>query len=256
MKNGYIFAVDNLSSLPAWFSDQLCRLATGTGAIGGRALYTNTDLASFVACRPIILNGIPAFVEREDLSDRAMHIVLPEIPADKRQDDDTFWAKFNKKLPEIIGAIFSAVAKAQQNWDKVVLTELPRMSNFAKWAVAGVGMAFFQAYLNNRKNSTENLLEASEVAQAIITYMAAKKLFRGTLVRLLAELYPHAPNTGKFWPENPLQLKNKLARIKPELRKVGIDIYDNGRESGTGRSCVEIRYAADYHSRGYALSAT
>lgn len=255
VKNGYVLAVDNLSSLPAWLSDQLCRLATGTGAIGGRALYTNSDLASFVACRPIILNGIPSFVEREDLSDRSIHLVLPEIPASKRRDDDTFWADFNAALPEIMGAIFSAVAKAHNTWQQIELRELPRMANFAKWAAAGVGMAFFDAYVGNRKAATEHFIEHNDVAQAIIGYVRDKGTFNGTMLTLLGQLVLYAPTHGKYWPENSLQLRNRLTRIKPELRKVGIEVYENGREPGTGRTRIEIRRAVDYADRGFAVSA-
>lgn len=255
VKNGYVLAVDNLSGLPAWLSDQLCRLATGTGAIGGRALYTNTDLASFVACRPIILNGIPSFVEREDLSDRSIHLVLPEIPPEKRRDDDTFWAEFNKALPRILGAVFNAVAKAQAGWHGMCLRELPRMANFAKWAAAGVGMGFFEAYVYNRKNATEHFIEHNDVAQAIIAYVQDKGLFRGTIVQLLGALVPYASHIGKYWPDSSLQLRNRLTRIKPELRKVGIEVYENGREPKTGRSRIEIRKSADYAQKGYAVSS-
>lgn len=256
VKNGYVLAVDNLSQLPAWLSDQLCRLATGTGAIGGRALYTNTDLASFVACRPIILNGIPSFVEREDLSDRSIHLVLPEIPPEKRRDDDTFWSDFSKAMPEILGAVFNAVAKAQADWHTMELKELPRMANFAKWAAAGVGMGFFDAYVYNRRNATEHFIEHNDVAQAIIGYVQDKGIFRGTILQLLNELTLYAPHTGKYWPESSLQLRNRLTRIKPELRKVGIEVYENGREPKTGRSRIEIRKAADYENRGFAVSAS
>src|SRR5690606_3850852 len=38
----YIPALDNLSHLSEWFSDELCRIATG-GYIGGRALYTDDE---------------------------------------------------------------------------------------------------------------------------------------------------------------------------------------------------------------------
>jgi hypothetical protein len=38
--NGYVFAFDNLSGLPSWLSDALCRLATG-GSFAVRQLYTD-----------------------------------------------------------------------------------------------------------------------------------------------------------------------------------------------------------------------
>ena len=44
--NGYLLAFDNLSSLPAWLSDALCRLASG-GSFAVRQLYTDDDEVLF-----------------------------------------------------------------------------------------------------------------------------------------------------------------------------------------------------------------
>jgi hypothetical protein len=57
--NGYVLAFDNVSKLPGWLSDSLCRLATG-GGFGTRELYTDSEEVLFDAMRPIILNGIVA----------------------------------------------------------------------------------------------------------------------------------------------------------------------------------------------------
>jgi hypothetical protein len=37
--NGYLLAFDNLSNVPIWLSDALCRLATGGSFRGAAALY-------------------------------------------------------------------------------------------------------------------------------------------------------------------------------------------------------------------------
>jgi hypothetical protein len=55
--NGYLLAFDNLSGLPAWLSDALCRLASG-GSFAVRQLYTDDDEVLFQAARPLLLNGI------------------------------------------------------------------------------------------------------------------------------------------------------------------------------------------------------
>jgi hypothetical protein len=55
--NGHLLVYDNLSSLPSWLSDTLCRLASG-GGFAVRQLYTDQDEVLFEAARPIILNGI------------------------------------------------------------------------------------------------------------------------------------------------------------------------------------------------------
>jgi hypothetical protein len=53
--NSHLLAFDNLSGLPAWLSDALCRLASG-GSFAVRQLYTDDDEVLFQAARPILLN--------------------------------------------------------------------------------------------------------------------------------------------------------------------------------------------------------
>ena len=55
--NSYALYFDNVSRLPHWLSDALCRLSTG-GGFATRALYTDEDEKLFDAMRPIILNGV------------------------------------------------------------------------------------------------------------------------------------------------------------------------------------------------------
>jgi hypothetical protein len=61
--NGHVIAIDNVSSLPPWLSDALCRLATG-GGFATRQLYTDQDEVLLDAQRPIALTGIEDFVIR------------------------------------------------------------------------------------------------------------------------------------------------------------------------------------------------
>src|SRR5262249_53949354 len=53
--NGWLIALDNLSGLPQWLSDCLCRLATG-GGFATRELYTDGEEVLFRAQRPVVLN--------------------------------------------------------------------------------------------------------------------------------------------------------------------------------------------------------
>ena len=55
--NGWLIALDNVSRVQNWFSDALCRLATG-GGFSTRELYSDSDEIPFDAMRPILINGI------------------------------------------------------------------------------------------------------------------------------------------------------------------------------------------------------
>jgi hypothetical protein len=76
--NSHLLAFDNLSDLPAWLSDALCRLASG-GSFAVRQLYTDREEVLFQAARPVILNGIEDVITRPDLADRAIFLTLPHL---------------------------------------------------------------------------------------------------------------------------------------------------------------------------------
>ena len=76
--NGHVLAFDNLTGLPPWLSDTLCRLTSG-GAFAARQLFTDHDEVLFAAARPVILNGIEDIITRPDLADRAMLLTLGPI---------------------------------------------------------------------------------------------------------------------------------------------------------------------------------
>lgn len=249
VKNAYVLAIDNVSSIQNSLSDSLCRISTGTGALGGRALYTDSDEAAFTACRPIVLNGIPAFAEREDLVSRSINVELPSIGAAHRMDDDTFWAAFEADLPAILASVFDCVGKAQKGFAGVKLNEAPRMANFARWAYAGLGQEagdkFLSAYSCNKQEAAAHTVEHNEVAQALVALMQDKEVWYGSWSKLLADLQPVAIVT-KYWPANSLQLRNRVIRLSEDLRRCGLEWRSNGREGGTGRSVIEVRRLKGY----------
>jgi hypothetical protein len=91
--NGHVLAFDNISALPPWLSDTLCRLASG-GAFAVRQLYTDQDEVLFEAARPIILNGIEDVVTRPDLADRGLFVTLRPILEAQRRPEQELWGKF------------------------------------------------------------------------------------------------------------------------------------------------------------------
>jgi hypothetical protein len=107
--NAWMLAFDNLSHLPEWLSDALCRLATG-GGFGTRALFTNQEEALFDAQRPVLLTGIDKVVTRGDLLDRSLLVSLPEIRDEQRRPEDEFWQAFEAVRPGILGALLDALS--------------------------------------------------------------------------------------------------------------------------------------------------
>src|SRR5262249_41545824 len=82
--NGHVLAFDNVSGLPPWISDTLCRLATGAG-FAVRQLYPGQGGGLFDPARPVILNGVADILRRPALADRALGVTLAPAPGGRRR---------------------------------------------------------------------------------------------------------------------------------------------------------------------------
>lgn len=229
--NGHVLAFDNVSGLPAWISDTLCRLATG-GGFAVRQLYSDQDEVLFDAARPVILNGIEDIVTRPDLADRAVFLTLAPIPEDRRRPEQELWAAFEAERPRILGVLLDAVAKGLADLPRTKLDKLPRMADFALWATACETAlwpqgTFWSAYCGNRDDAVEGVIDADPVAAAVRAVMTTRTEWTGTatdLLGALAEMVGERIAKSKTWPDSPRALAGRLRRAATFLRKIGIDI--------------------------------
>lgn len=130
--NSHALVYDNISSIPVWMADALCRLATG-GGLGTRELHTDREEIIFDAVRPVLLNGIADVVNRPDLADRAL-LLNPEPISDKhRRTEKEIWSEFGAMHPAILGALLDGVAHGLKTLPITTLERLPRMADFAQW---------------------------------------------------------------------------------------------------------------------------
>ena len=81
--NGWVQCFENISEVPPWLSDCLCRLSTG-GGFSTRRNYSDDEEKLFDAMRPVLLNGISVGLERADVLDRSLVILLSEISDESR----------------------------------------------------------------------------------------------------------------------------------------------------------------------------
>ncbi len=246
--NAWVISLDNISRVPYWLSDALCRLSTG-GGFSTRELYTDRDETLFDAQRPLILNGIEELAVRGDLLDRCLILYLPCIPEEKRRAELTFWDEFESERPAILGATLGAVSGALRRLPKVKLTEMPRMADFATWATAAEPLlggrqgAFMNAYTKNQVSSNELALDASPITEPI-RRLVAQEEFQGTaseLLRTLTDNVDEDTKRQKGWPRNPQFLSNMLRRLVPNLRKCGIEILFSRGKDRRRRRLISVR---------------
>jgi hypothetical protein len=241
-KNSWMLAFGNLSGLPAWLSDALCRLSTG-GGFATRALYADAEETVISATRPVILNGIDRISNRNDLTDRAIIINQPPIADDARILEVDLWNDFEKVRAGIFGALCDAVSRALRNRSTTRLDNLPRMADFAVWVSAAESALpwecgeFLSAYSRNRAAAVELSVDADPVADSLRQFIDRERDWTGTARDLLEELNGivlEDTRKSKFWPKSPDALSKRLKRASPCLRTMGIVYEDLPREGGTG----------------------
>jgi hypothetical protein len=232
--NGWIVALDNLSYVPPWLSDTLCRLSTG-GGYGTREFYTNLEEVVIDLQRPAILTGIEALAVRGDLADRTIAMRLAVIEDTNRITEEELWAKVRRLQPRVLGALLDAVVGGLRALPDVRLDRVPRMADFARWATAcepvlGNPGAFTKAYDANRQAGWTATIEASAVGAAVsrLATIAPPDGWVGSMASLLGVLSEGIPDTirrdEKRWPRTARGLTGHLTKLAPALRAAGISV--------------------------------
>ena len=232
-KQTYLIGFENISVIPAWFSDALCRLASGDSFVAVK-LYTDDELAIHKAKRPVIVNGIPRLAEREDLASRTFVISLPPMTAGRLTEPELL-ERWRLAKPRILGGLLDGVCGALRNVDGITLPEEPRLIGALKWATAAepnFGFddgAFFKAYQESARETIQAAFEADVVAIVVVSFIRslATRAWEGTSTQLFAAINDHATDAQrkmKSWPASPAGLTNRIERAAPVLRSQGVVI--------------------------------
>jgi energy-coupling factor transporter ATP-binding protein EcfA2 len=258
-KGQHVLAFDNVSGLPDWLSDALCRLATGGGA-GKRRLYTDEDEVLFSGRRLVTINGIEDVAIRPDLVDRAVMLALEPIAETARRDEKEFDRELARAAPKILAALLDGVAAGLRNLATIKIADKPRMADFALWAEACTRAywpegTFLRAYRENIASAVELVLEANAVGNAVRAFMAGRQTsWEGTaseLLPLVTALIPENAAREREWPKRADALSGKLRRVAPALRRTGLHIAFS-RTGQTRTIRIEARAAPE--QRGKAAS--
>jgi hypothetical protein len=263
--NSWVITLDNLSHLPDWLSDALCRLATG-GGLATRQLYSDLNETIINVQRPIILNGIAEVATRGDLLDRSIVISLPTVGAEKRRDEAEFWSEFESAKPKLLGALLDALAATLAQLPQIKLARKPRMADFALFGVAverALGWpagTFINAYYANRASANYSAIEASPVALAVHALVESGRVFEGTATDLLNELSSYADEqtrSHRGWPDSGWKLSCTLRRLTPSLGTSGVEVTTGERKPDHKRTrVIRIAKIASYASSMSSIAET
>jgi hypothetical protein len=242
-----VVPLDNLSRIPEWLGDALCRAVTGEGLVR-RQLYSDADAVVWSFRRAVMLTAITAEGVRGDLADRLLPIELERIPESRRRTEEELERAFAAIHPRMLGALLDLLAQVLR-----VLAEMPRLDRMPRLADAGrvyaaldrvLGTGTFDAFCGIAGRLAYEVVEDDLVASALVELLDRREgQWEGTAAALLETLTPDKPPKG--WPTTVQAFTGRLTRAQEALRLIGVTLErtrvgkDRRRELTITRAKVE-----------------
>jgi hypothetical protein len=222
----HVVALDNLSQIPEWLSDALCRASTGE-ALLRRALYTDSDLALLEFRRAIILTSIDVGAMRGDLGERLVSVELERILPSSRMTESELEQRFSELQPYLFGVLCELIARVLEVLPEIRLDEKPRMADFARVLAAldeVMGWNSLEHYLSSLDRVASDVLAGDPLGEAIrALVMSRSGRWEGTASDLLNDLESFKTD-GVAFPKTGSKLSGVVKRLAPSLRSDGIDV--------------------------------
>ena len=222
--------LDNVSTIPMWLSDTLCKAVTGDGLVD-RALYSDDDVSVLSFRRLIALTSIDTGSLASDLSERMLTAEFLPIKGDQRRTDAEVKEAFSQAAPGIRAALLDLLCKVLAELPHTPLAELPRMADFARILGAldtVMGWETLDTYRAASQVSSSDLLDAKPFTSAVADFVDEKVTWTGSISQLL-ELIPAPEVRPRSWPIDATRASGQLKRDAPILRDIGITVEKAGR---------------------------
>jgi hypothetical protein len=221
---------DNLSHIPDWLSDALCRAATGDGNVK-RQLYTDNDLAVIQFLRCVIINGIDMGGLNGDLTDRLILADLKRITEADRRDETELEAEWLQAHPAILGGLLDLAAKVHHRLPTIRVDRLPRMADYAK-VLACIDEIHHTEGLQRYRERATHLVADSVASDPFIAAMQERHYActNATAATILAAVRSAQDRPPQDWPKKAREVTTRLTRHAPALRALGWHIeHDCGQ---------------------------
>jgi len=236
----YVLALDNVSGVPRWWSDALCKAASGDGWVD-RALYTDGELYVSAFQSVIVMNGITLGGLEGDLADRLASHRLDRLTGFR--SDDEIAATWALAHPAALAWLLDRTVEVMADmWSMPPAVSRDRLTRFSqivelvdrRWRThAGL------AWRAGRQAALEDIVDGDEVAVALRTALAGG--WTGTSTDLLQVLQVHGGlqdmRGGRKW--TPRGLSERLDRTAQPLAAIGWRI-ERFREGHGGKRMIRI----------------
>ncbi|HRW53994.1 MAG TPA: hypothetical protein P5081_14050 [Phycisphaerae bacterium] len=227
--------IDNVSAIPHWWSDALCKASTGDGHIR-RKLYTDGDLAITQFRRVVAITSIDAGSLQGDLGSRLLLVELERIDETRRRSESALHSAFAERWPRILGALLDIVAPVM---DLLESTEIPpsdRLADFSRILAAMdavLGTNALDLYLGQRGQIAATIIDDDPVGAAIVQLVQSCGEWEGPAGELLKRITPE--QAPPKWPRNACAMSGRLKRLAPALGAVGVDVITPRKTDKTRR---------------------
>jgi hypothetical protein len=221
----WIVAIDNISVIPGWLSDALCRAVSGDGFVR-RRLYSDSNLSVLAFSRAVIITSIDAGALRGDLGDRILLLDLETIDSVSRRSDKELKEIYREIRPAVLGALLDLMVKVQNVLPSVEVPELPRLADFGRVLAAldqVLGTDALGTYLAQGDRVAVDVIDGDPFGVAVLQFMEDRVEWQGSAQELLDAVTPEG-RIPKDWPKTGRGAGGRLRRLAPALRKVGTDI--------------------------------
>lgn len=227
----WVVALDNLSTIPDWLSDAICRASTGEGNVK-RQLYADDDLSVAKFRRSVIITGIDVGGLNGDLADRLVPIELRAIQNRLAETDLEY--EWESDRADILGGLLTMAAKVHHKLSTLDYAALPRMADFGRVLAsldAITSSHGMQRYLERGKRMmADSALSNSFIARLVELRFDTRESMRSG-AEILSSIGPNSNSeTPIDWPKKSRYVTTLLTKHAPALRQLGWTIAnDDGK---------------------------
>jgi len=246
-QHSHVIGMNNVSDLSDAMQNQMCTILTG-GVSSTRKFYSNSEQVTMRLKNPIIINGIGNVINREDLLERAILILLKKISRHDRKTEKEVLSSFLDDLPAIMGGIFNTLSEVlllKQDFETD--EKLNRMADYHQLGIMVEEIlewekgSFTKAYDQNINLAHGVVIDSSPLALALLVLKDYELFpFEGTYSELINLLRLHA----NFPSMHPRKLTEELDRLRMSLLKQH-NLKITKRPRSSKGSCLLISVITD-----------